>query len=302
MRLFGSERILTMVQHLGIPEDQPIDARILSNSIETAQKRLEGNNFQRRKNVLEYDDVMNQQRKIIYAERADVLSGASLREKILHMVESTITEFADACMAEDTVSLWDLPAIRQKYKGILCAENDFVPDGSEIPAVYREEIKEKLLSRAHARYEEREKVLFGEETMREVERVILLRNVDRYWMDHLEDMDHLMESVGLQAYAQRNPIDEYRIYGAELFDDMIASIRDDTVRMILSVVPRQQPMKREQVVKPVAEGFAGDGKAERRNPIVNKTVKVGRNDPCPCGSGKKYKKCCGAGLPDTEDK
>jgi len=300
MRLFGSDRMLDMVQRLGIPYDQPIDARILSNSIESAQKRLEGNNFNRRKNVLEYDDVMNQQRKIIYQQRAEVLEGGSLRDKILHMIDSTISEYAAAYTAEDTVAQWDLDGLRNKYKGLLCTDTDFVPSGNENPATFREEIKNTLLTRAHELYETKESKVFGEETMREVERVILLRNVDNHWMDHLEDMDRLMESVGLQAYAQRRPINEYRLYGADLFDEMVNAIRDDTVRMVLSVMPKPQALRREQVAQPVTEGFAGSGAKPVRKPVVNKTAKVGRNDPCPCGSGKKYKKCCGANSGESE--
>lgn len=152
-------------------------------------------------------------------------------------------------------------------------------------------------------YEEKEQNLFGEETFREVERVVLLRNVDSKWMDHLEAMDSLMDSIGLQAYAQRNPISEYRIAGADLFDEMVTMIRDDTVRMLLSVMPRPQTMKREQIIQPVSAGFVGAGdRTLKKKPVVKKAAeKVGRNDPCPCGSGKKYKKCCGAGTIKDEN-
>ena len=151
-------------------------------------------------------------------------------------------------------------------------------------------------------YEDKEQNLFGEENFREVERIVLLKNVDTKWMDHLEAMDSLMETIGLQAYAQRNPISEYRIWGADLFDEMVTMIRDDTVRMILSVVPKEQQLKREEVAKPVSEGFVGQGDGTlKKKPIVKKAAeKVGRNDPCPCGSGKKYKKCCGAGVSNED--
>ena len=302
MRLFGSDRILGMVSRLGITEDDPIDARILSNSIESAQKRLEDQNFERRKNVLAYDDVMNQQRKVIYQQRQEVLEGGSLRDKMLAMIQSTISDSISQFLHEEDIALWDMSALKNKYMGLLCQESDF-QDLSGNAGQVRDEIRSTLLDRAMKLYEEKEQKLFGEETFREVERVVLLRNVDSKWMDHLEAMDSLMDSIGLQAYAQRNPISEYRIAGADLFDEMITMIRDDTVRMLLSVMPRPQTMKREQIIQPVSAGFAGAGDGTlKKKPVVKKAAeKIGRNDPCPCGSGKKYKKCCGAGTTKNED-
>ena len=301
MRLFGSERILGMVSRLGIREDDPIDAKILSNSIESAQKNLEDTHFQRRKNVLAYDDVMNQQRVVIYKERQQVLEGGSLRDKMISMIEATVSDSVSAFLHEDDISLWDVASLRDKYKGLLCTDDDFT-DLSGDAAKVRGEVADELLSRAMKLYEDKEQVLFGEEQFREIERIVLLRNVDTKWMDHLEAMDSLMETIGLQAYAQRNPISEYRIVGADLFDEMVTMIRDDTVRMLLSAVPREQ-MKREEVAKPVSQGFvgAGDGTLKKK-PVVKKAAeKVGRNDPCPCGSGKKYKKCCGAGAGSDDE-
>ncbi|MBS5724495.1 MAG: preprotein translocase subunit SecA [Clostridiales bacterium] len=302
MRLFGSERILGIVSRLGITEDDPIDARILSNSIESAQKRLEDQNFERRKNVLAYDDVMNQQRKVIYQQRQEVLEGGSLREKMLAMIRSTISDSISQFLHEDDISLWDIASLKNKYLGLLCQESDF-NNLSGNPEELRESIRTQLLDKAMEIYEEKEQKVFGEEVFREVERVVLLRNVDSKWMDHLEAMDSLMDSIGLQAYAQRNPISEYRIAGADLFDEMITMIRDDTVRMLLSVMPRPQTMKREQIIQPVSAGFAGAGDGTlKKKPVVKKAAeKVGRNDPCPCGSGKKYKKCCGAGTKPNEN-
>ena len=301
MRLFGSERTLELVDRLGLPDDQAIDAKILSGTIESAQKRIEDQNFQRRKNVLAYDDVMNQQRSLIYKERAEVLAGGSLKDKIVGMINSTVSDAVSQYLHEDDISAWDIDGLRDKYRGLLCSDGDFVLSGDENAADTREKIKETLLDRAMKLYEDKEKNVFGEEQMREIERVVLLRNVDSKWMDHLEDMDSLMESIGLQAYANRNPISEYRIEGADMFDEMVTSIRDDTVRMILSVRPRNEGIKRVEVVKATSEGFAGaPGKSAARKPVVNKTAKVGRNDPCPCGSGKKYKKCCGANLPGND--
>ena len=301
MRLFGSERILGLVSRLGIGEDDPIDAKLLSNSIESAQKRLEDQNFERRKNVLSYDDVMNQQRTVIYKQRQEVLEGGSLRDKMLSMINATVSDAVDQYLHEEDRAMWDMDGLRQKYMNLITHEGDF-EDMEGNAGEVREKIRSEMLDRAVALYEDKEKNLFGEDAFREVERVILLRNVDMKWMDHLEAMDSLMESIGLQAYAQRNPISEYRIAGSDLFDEMITMIRDDTVRMLLSVIPRAQAMKREQVVKPTTAGFAGSGDGTvKKKPVVKKAAeKVGRNDPCPCGSGKKYKKCCGAAANDDE--
>ena len=301
MRLFGSERISAMVERLGLDEDTPIDAKILSGSIESAQKKLEDQNFNRRKNVLSYDDVMNQQRTVIYKERSEVLDNADLREKIHSMIDATLDDAVDSFLHEDTIEMWDVEGLKAKYMGLLCLPDDFKNLDGDVSET-REKIRKTLKDRAEALYEKKEE-LFGKDQMREIERIILLQNVDQKWVDHLEAMDSLMEMIHLQAYAQRNPISEYRIQGADLFDEMITSIRDDTARMIMSVIPKpQQEMKRVEVVKEVSEGFAGGEEVKKVNkPVVNKTQKVGRNDPCPCGSGKKYKKCCGANQNSSED-
>ncbi|MBE6560407.1 MAG: preprotein translocase subunit SecA [Ruminococcaceae bacterium] len=313
MRLFGSERIRGIVDKLGLQEDEPIDAKIISGSIESAQKRLEDNNFARRKNVLAYDDVMNQQRSLIYKQRSEVLDGGSMQAKIQSMLHETINEAVDQCLHEEDITLWNVDGLRAKYRGLLCGDDDFQNIGGD-PAEARQQIRDTLIERAEKLYDFKEQ-LFGEEQFREVERVVLLRNVDQKWMAHLEAMDSLMESIGLQAYAQRNPISEYRIQGADLFDEMIGEIRDDTVRMMLSVMPKTQNVQRVQVVKesgnnaapaapargpvmrPSAPARAPQNAAEAKTPAPNRPVvnknKVGRNDPCPCGSGKKYKKCCG---------
>ena len=301
MRLFGSERIIGIVDRLGLQDDEPIDAKILSGSIESAQKRLEDNNFERRKNVLAYDDVMNQQRSLIYKERGDVLDGGDMQSKLRSMVRDTISEAVDQYLHEDDIALWDLDGLRGKYRGLLCNDSDFqMITGTPLEA--REAIRDELLSHAEKLYEFKEQ-MFGKDEFREVERVVLLRNVDQKWMDHLEAMDSLMESIGLQAYANRNPISEYRIQGADLFDEMIGDIREGTVRMILSVMPKTQNVQRVQVIREAAPGASrmrrpvgplANAAAMPNRPVVNKGPKVGRNDPCPCGSGKKYKKCCGS--------
>ncbi len=294
MRLFGSERIIGMVERLGLEEDQPIESKLLTRNIEDAQKRLEDNNFARRKNVLSYDDVMNQQRTIIYQQRRDVLDGCDLKDKIVNMIRSVIHDEVARCLNAETPEAWNFDELRSYFLGTLCTEQDFHYTESEKDNVVPDDIETMLIERSEKLYAEKER-LFGKEQMREIERVVLLRNVDAKWMDHLDAMDDLKGSVGLNAYAQRNPISEYRILSADLFDEMTVSIREDTVRMILSVIPRKQEIKRVEVAKVTGEGFVGSGEPAKKKPVViKKTARVGRNDPCPCGSGKKYKKCCGA--------
>ncbi len=293
MRLFGSERLIGLVDRLGLEEDQPISAKILSNSIENAQKQLEGNNFERRKNVLNYDDVMNQQRTIIYNQRREVLDGMDLRDRIKSMIDTTIEETVASFTGEESPADWNYDGLRTYFYGLLCGDNDFRYTTEEAANVTREGLIEELKARAEKVYASKEQ-MFGDQ-MREVERVLLLRNVDTKWMDHLDAMEDLKSSINLQAYAQRNPINEYRIAGADLFDEMVASIREDTVRAVLSVIPAK-PIQREEVARVTGEGFEGAPAAKKAvsKPMpLRKEIKVGRNDPCPCGSGKKYKKCCG---------
>ncbi len=293
MRLFGGDRVIGIVSRLGLDEDTAIDVKILSNQIENAQKRLEGRNFARRKNVLSYDDVMNMQRNIIYSQRAEVLDGIDLKPKIENMIKSSIRDSVDAYLHGDYED-WDLGELKSKYMGLLCQQSDF--ENEDITA---EEVLDVLTERALAIWRSKEE-LFGEDGARELERVVLLRNVDEKWMDHLEAMDDLRGGVGLQSYAQRNPVNEYKIMSADLFDDMIINIRDDTVRGILMAVPKEKPMQRVQIVKPTEEGFMNFGQQGNKKPVkqvqqpVRTEQKIGRNEPCPCGSGKKYKKCCGA--------
>ena len=288
MRLFGSERIIGLVERLGLEEDQPIAAKLLSNSIEDAQKRLEGNNFARRKHVLSYDDVMNQQRALIYDQRREVLDGKDMKDKIWSMIEDVVGSKVQACMNPEALDDWDVNELRRYFLGTLTVPGDFKNEDELSP----DEVEELLLERAGKLYKQKEE-LFGADQMREIERVILLQNVDSKWMEHLDAMDDLKGGIGLNAYAQRNPISEYRIQSADMFDDMTASIREDTVRMILAVQPRRE-IKRVEVAKVTNEGFVGSGEPVKKKPVVKKaSEKVGRNDPCPCGSGKKYKKCCG---------
>ena len=282
MRLFGSERILGIINRLGLEEEQPSDAKILSNSIEGAQKRLEGENFNRRKTVLEYDDVMNQQRNIIYKQRREVLDGEDISATIRGMLEKAVTEKLDLASGEHG---FDPEAAREALLWITTPE-DFHE------GVTRQEMEQTLIGRVHALYEKQESV-FGER-MRELERVALLRAVDTNWMAHLDAMDDLRDGIGLNSFAHRNPLTEYRIASGEMFDEMIDKIRTDTVRMVLFAKPAEELRRREVAKQKTAELASVGGGKEKPRPVVRRaSEKVGRNDPCPCGSGKKYKQCCG---------
>ena len=295
MRLFGSEKMLGIVNALGLPEDAPIDAKILSNTIESAQKKIEDQNFKRRKYVLSYDDVMNQQRNIIYSQRNSVLNGDDISETITKMIASTIDENVSVYLNGDDRTLWDFVGLREAYKGLLTFPEDFEYSEKELKKVKPDDISTMLYDRAIEIYKGKEE-LFGEEKFREIERAILLQNVDYNWMEHIDAMDDLKDTIRLQAYAQRDPINEYRLQGADMFDAMICDIRDRTVRMVLSVVPNVSEVERVQVAKPISEGFEGDNTKKPKKIRITKKAEesIGRNDPCPCGSGKKYKKCCGA--------
>ena len=292
MRLFGTQRVMGLMDRMGIPDDQPIDARILTGLIENAQKKIEDQNFRRRKNVLTYDDVMNQQRSIIYNQRGDVLNGEDISGTILSMIEATVRANVAHFVGDGSEESVNLDGLFAQYPylfrdGKEALEARFA--AAKKPALFEDEVVEL----AKALYEEKE-ALFGSEVFREVERSILLQAVDKHWMEHIDTMEDLKGSIGLQAYAQRDPVNEYRIRGSELFDMMVEEIREETVRHVLTVVPRVQPTKRVQLATPLQESFAGEGAAKKRVVVVRKAEKVGRNDLCPCGSGKKYKKCCGA--------
>ena len=290
MRLFGSERIIKMVDGLGLDEDTPIDARIMSGSIEGAQKRLESQNYERRKNVLKYDDVMNQQRMLIYNQRREVLDGANLKGKIVQMIEQSIDAAIGNFCNSEIPDEFNFDGLRGFFFGILTKEEDFRYTPEELGKIDSQTIRDVLCERAMEIYAGKEE-LFGD-IIREVERAILLRNVDLKWMDHIDAMEDLTGGIGLRAYAQRDPIVEYRMEGAAMFDEMVTSIREDTFRSIMTVMPRTQ-VKREAVAKPTSEGYAGGENKKIAVSSARKVVKPGRNDPCPCGSGKKYKKCCG---------
>ena len=292
MRLFGGERIFNMMDSIGLDEKTPIENKMLTNAIENAQRKVEGRNFATRKRVLEYDDVMNKQRETIYRQRASVLNGESLKETILKMTESTISDAVDLFLADDeNKEDWNLKGLKVHFGGWLCDEADFNYEGRQLEDVSKSDIRDTLISRAKEKYEQREEEI-GSELMRELERVVLLRNVDTKWMDHIDAMDELKRGISLQAYAQRDPVVEYRMVGSDMFDEMVQSIKEDTVKMMLTVRVSREAPRREQVAKPVtASGGSSDGTVKKEPVKVGK--KVGRNDPCPCGSGKKYKHCCG---------
>jgi preprotein translocase subunit SecA len=293
MRLFGGERVQSLMDTMGVEEDMPIENKLLSNTIESSQRKIEGRNFQIRKNVLQYDDVMNRQREIIYGQRRKVLDGEDLRENIRAMAGELVGETVDRFLLDGEIKdEWNLDGLRDNFLGWVTTGEDLRYDTQALEEVTKEEIKELLQERIRERLEKREKEL-NPQLMRELERMILLRNVDQKWMNHIDDMEALKQGIGLRGLAQRDPVVEYRMEGFEMFDAMIASIREDTIKMLLTVqIKTGEEVKREQVAKPTTASSDGSEKAQ---PVRAQSKKIGRNDPCPCGSGKKYKKCCGRG-------
>ena len=291
MRLFGGERIQAMMDRLNVEEDQPIETGLLTRSIESAQRKVEDRNFSIRKRVLQYDDVMNTQRGIIYGQRQKVLNNDNLKDVIKGMIEETVKSDVDMYLADgDVHDDWNLEGLRDHYLGYLTGPDDLQYSVQERADMEKDDISSMLIERAMTLYEAREKE-FGEQMMRELERVVLLRTVDSKWIEHIDAMDELKRGMGLRSYAQKDPVIEYRNEGFDMFDNMIASIREDTVRILLTIrVRKQEPVKREQVAKPTTASHGEQDKGVKRQPV--RKTKVGDNDPCPCGSGKKYKKCC----------
>ena len=292
MRIFAGERLENMMRTLNVDETMPIESKLLTKIIESSQKKVEGNNFSIRKNVLNYDDVMNTQREIIYKQRSQVLDGEDLHESILKMMEDLITSTVDRYLVDDTVKDdWNMAGLKEHFNGWLIGPEDLDFTEEEIEDVSKEDIVEALSQKAGEIYQAKEEE-YGNEIMRELERVILLKVVDTKWMAHIDDMEELKKGIGLRSYGQKNPVIEYRFEGFEMFDAMVESIREDTIHMLLTVRVRKDAMpEREQVAKPDAPN-AGAGDGSFANQAKSKKVKD--NDPCPCGSGKKYKKCCKA--------
>lgn len=287
MRLFGSERLINMFNTLGIPEGQEIEHKTLTNAIESAQKKIENNNYGIRKNLLEYDQVMNEQREIIYAERRRVLDGESMRDVIYKMITDYVEGVVDMCIGEDAeIEDWDF----KELNSLLLPVIPLRPvNTARVEKPKKNSLKHQLKEEAVKLYEAKEAEFPEAEAIRELERVILLKVIDRKWMDHIDDMDQLRQGAGLQAYAQRDPLVEYKLNGYEMFDAMTDAIREDTIKLLFHV-RIEQKVEREQVAK-----VTGTNKDDSlpKGPVKRENVKVYPNDPCPCGSGKKYKQCCG---------
>ena len=294
MRLFSSDRIMNMMDSLGLDEDTPIDAKILSGAVENAQKNVESRNFKARKNVLEYDDVMNTQREVIYAQRQKVLDGEDLRENILTMLRSLVDTNVATALSENGGSVNEeaLKELAMQMEGIYFIRGTLESRKTQLLAMDQQTLADTIYDIALATYQAKE-TAYGDKLMRELERVVMLRVVDEYWMDNIDAMDDLKQGIGLRAYGQHDPVVAYKEEGYQMFESMIQSIKDETVRrMFLVRVQPQQEVKREKVAKETGAAGAADGSSVKKQPIRTAAKKVGPNDPCPCGSGKKYKKCC----------
>ncbi len=291
LRLFGAERVMKMVDALGMDEDDPIETKILSNSIENAQKKVEGNNFSIRKHLLDYDRVMNDQREVIYGERNKVLMGQNMKESILGMVKKVIERNINLYAGESEFPEdWDLKGLNEYFLPIY-HRPIIVMNDKEIQNLTKESLAELMISEAEKLYNIREE-MFTSETMREIERIILLRVIDSKWMEHIDDMDQMRQGINLRAYAQKDPLLEYKFLSYDMFDELGQNIQTDVAKTIFNVQVQTQPQKREQVADEKAMATNKD-ESLAKQPKKRAEKKVGRNDPCPCGSGKKYKQCCG---------
>ena len=296
MRLFGGDRVQSLMGTLGIDEDTPIENRMITSTIETAQKKLEGRNFEIRKNVLKYDDVMNQQREIIYGQRHKVLNGEDISAEMHNMLKENIESSCKQFLAGDVKDEWDFGALRRHYLGWLTTDEDFHYTVADYDNISQESIADMLYQRGMDILNDKEQ-RYGAPLMRELERICLLKCVDRQWMDHIDNMDQLRQGIALRGYGQKDPVVEYRIEGFDMFDQMVDSIRESSIKMLLTIEVREAGAapKREQVAKPTGEGYVpGNGApgakgAPKGQPV--RVIKIGRNDPCPCGSGLKWKKC-----------
>ena len=298
MKIFGGDRIVKVYERLGADEDMPINSKMISNAVESAQKKVEGKNFSIRKHVLQYDDVMNSQREIIYAQRKQVLDGDNLKDNVLHMIDDSIERMVNGYVDMDGVI--NTESLKQDIETSFGIEDvAALKDENAIAEDVINELKEKT----HEIYENKENE-FGSENMRELERVVLLKVVDQKWMDHIDDMDELKNGIGLRAYGQKDPVVQYRLEGADMFDDMIEALKDDVAKIMLNIQKKEENVKRTETAEITGAGLEDtainlvDGTVKPKEGGLNKTVvntepKVGRNDPCPCGSGKKYKNCCG---------
>jgi len=293
MRLFSTDRVMGMMDTLGIDEDTPIDAKILSNAVENAQKNVESRNFRSRKNVLEYDNVMNTQREIIYAQRQKVLDGEDLRENMMNMLRTLVDSTVSDALSDNggIANTEGLDRLAAAMEGIYFAKGTLSARASQLLEQKAEAVADTIYTIAAKTYEAKE-AFYGEKTMRELERVVMLRVVDEYWMDNIDAMDDLKQGIGLRAYASHDPVIAYKEEGFAMFEAMVRSIREETIRrMFLVQLRTNQEVKREKVAQET--GTAAATKTQvKQQPVRNAAKKVGPNDPCPCGSGKKYKKCC----------
>ena len=294
MRLFGGERMQNMMEALNLEDDMPIENKMLTGTIESAQQKVEARNFGIRKNVLQFDDVMNRQREIIYDQRSKVLDGEDLHDNISKMIEAVVQTAVDQFIPDtDDKDDWNLDGLRGYFLGWVLTDDDLKYTDDQLFGLTREELVKDITDKARVLYAAKEEKL-GSELMRELERVVLLRNVDAKWMDHIDAMDELKRGIYLRSYAQKDPVVEYRLEGFDMFEEMNNSIREDTVKMLFTIqVKTEEAPKREQVAKPTTASHGGDGDGSEKKQPIKKGKKIGRNDPCPCGSGKKYKKCCG---------
>ena len=285
MRIFAGDRLENMMNTLNVEENMPIESKMLTRIIESSQKKVEGRNFSIRKNVLNYDDVLNKQREIIYNQRSQVLDGEDLHDYILNMMHDLAVDSVNNYLVDDVEKEnWNIIGLKDHFMGWVLNDEDLDYDENQIDDVTKNSIVELLEDRMKTIYARKEEE-FGGQLIRELERVILLKVVDTKWMNHIDDMAELKKGIGLRAFGQKNPVVEYRYEGFEMFDAMVESIREDTIRMLLTVrIQKNAPIQREQVAKPDAPN-AGSIRMTKKKPADN--------DPCPCGSGKKYKKCCG---------
>ena len=289
MRLFGGERITNMMERLNVEEDMPIENKLLTKSIQQAQTTVESRNFQTRKSVLEYDDVMNKQREIIYGQRKQVLDGMDVKDTIMNMMSTAITNQVNAIFLDQPhIDAAQCKELLRSLEGVYFPKYAVKISEEELPSLTAEELTERFIAAATDFYEKKEQE-FTSPVMREVERVVLLRVVDEYWMEHIDAMQDLRQGIRLRAYAQTDPVIAYKKESLEMFEEMISAIQEETVRRLYSVrIQRNEEIKRERVASGITENVGGDGTVKKQ---PKKVVKIGRNDLCPCGSGLKWKKC-----------
>ncbi|MBP1571608.1 MAG: preprotein translocase subunit SecA [Oscillospiraceae bacterium] len=298
MRLFGGDRTSAVMEKLGYDETMPIENKIITGSIENAQKKIEGRNFDVRKNVLNYDDVMNKQREIIYSQRQSVLEGEDISESLHEMVTGSIQLNVNTFCSGNQPEHWNLASLRNTYLGWLLNDEELRYTDEQLKTLKSEDICDYITNKALAILKLKEQQI-GSENMRELERVVLLKTVDSKWMEHIDAMDELKKGIGLRSYGQHDPVSEYRVEGFNMFDEMIANIQEETTKLLI-MANLAKPVKREAVAKETGTSGGGDNSVKRQ-PIRRAADKVGRNDPCPCGSGKKYKKCCGRTSADKDE-